>query len=69
LFVQPFLSAEHWLLALFPFSHWYGVMLPVVLLIVGISLALTFVGTVMMMSRKKQQPAGGGKPAGAKKTE
>lgn len=57
------------MLALFPLSHWHGVMLPAVLLVVGISLALTFVGTVMMASNNKNRPAPSGAGGDAKKSD
>lgn len=59
---QPFLAEGHWLAPFFPLSHWAGVLLPAVLLVVGLSLAATFIGVVMMRSGKKKS-AGGGAPA------
>jgi len=58
---QPFLDDGHWLEQFFPLSHWYGVLLPAVLLVVGLSLAATFVGVVMMNSGKKKKPVDAGK--------
>lgn len=58
---QPFLAEGHWLAPFFPLSHWAGVLLPAVLLVVGLSLAATFIGVVMMRSGKKKS-AGGSAP-------
>mmetsp|Transcript_79850 Transcript_79850/g.222164 ORF Transcript_79850/g.222164 Transcript_79850/m.222164 type:complete len:92 (-) Transcript_79850:149-424(-) len=52
--VTPFVDADHPLQSFFP-ARYYAIMIPTLLLVVGITVATTFVALVLIKSGKKKK--------------